>query len=179
MSQYPTTPQQPGTSPGTAGFAMTSRIMTFAWAGACFFILLAMWFVLGTESDAWHVTPWVALGQLGLLVVMHLLIGQIGYRVAPLPTDASPAQVSTMTQQRWQAAFVVRLVLSELPLIVSLAGAFVLGHGGWTVALGGAVVTGVLIAVHGWPGRGPVTKVAEALEANGRPSGLREAFGVA
>lgn len=72
----------------------------------------------------------------------------------------------------------LRFALCELIAIASLVLAFALEGGILTYAIG-AVVSLALMAVHVWPWSRPVTKVANALEAAGRTSHLREAFGLA
>ena len=71
----------------------------------------------------------------------------------------------------------LRFALSEVIAIASLVAAFVV-EGGLGAYAVGALVSLALMAVHVWPWARPVTKVADALEASGRPSFLRETFGV-
>jgi hypothetical protein len=73
---------------------------------------------------------------------------------------------------------ILRFAVSEFIAIASIAAAFVLPDGDILTYLGGAVVSLVLMGVHVWPWARPVGKTADALEASGRASGLREAFGV-
>jgi hypothetical protein len=73
---------------------------------------------------------------------------------------------------------IMRFAIAEFVAIASVAAAFVLPDGSILTYLGGAVVSLVLMVVHVWPGARPVGKVADALEAGGRRSGLREAFGL-
>ena len=68
--------------------------------------------------------------------------------------------------------------LYRLYLEFYAGGNIVLTDGDLLTYLGGAVVSLVLMAVHVWPWARPVGKVADALEADGRRSGLREAFGL-
>ena len=71
----------------------------------------------------------------------------------------------------------MRFAIAEFVAIASVAAAFVLPDGSTLTYLGGAVVSLALMVVHVWPGARPVGKVADALEAGGKRSGLREAFG--
>lgn len=73
---------------------------------------------------------------------------------------------------------ILRFAISEFVAIASIAAAFVLPDGDVLVHVGGALVSLVLMVVHVWPWARPVGKTADALEAGGRRSGLREAFGV-
>ena len=84
---------------------------------------------------------------------------------------------ATAATAAWRQGQIIRFALCEAIAIFSLAGAFILERGGFLTYLGGAVVSLVLMMLHVWPGARPVGKVADALEANGRRSGLREAFG--
>lgn len=72
---------------------------------------------------------------------------------------------------------ILRFALSEVIAIASLVAAFVVEGGILTYAVG-AVVSLVLMAVHVWPSARPVGRVADALEAAGRRTTLREEFGV-
>lgn len=142
--------------------------------GALVFIGIAMFFVLGTDT-----TPptWVPLVQLGAGVAVHLVLGAIGYRVPPLDPTLSDEEAATAGRMRWQSSMMLRFALSEVVAIASLVAAFVIDGGVWTY-LGGALVSLALMAVHVWPGTRSVTRTAEALEAGGRASFLRETFGL-
>ena len=162
------------TSPGAPAFAQSVRILSGSLMAALVFFGVALFFVLGSED-----TPplWVPVAQVAAGVAVHVLLETIGYRVPPLDTDLSDADAQQAARARWQTSMMLRFALSEAIALLSLAAAFVLDGGVWTY-LGGAVVSLALMAVHVWPGARPVGKVADALEASGRRSHLREEFGV-
>jgi hypothetical protein len=153
---------------------MSARILSGALMAGLVFIGIAMFFVLGTDD-----TPptWLPVAQVVAGVGVHTLLEAIGYRVPPLDPDLSDADAEQASATRWQSSMTLRFALSEAIAIVSLVAAFVL-EGGILAYAVGAVVSLVLMAVHVWPWARPVGKVAEALEAAGRRSTLREAFGV-
>ena len=155
-------------------FATSSRMLTGAIMGALVFIGIALFFALGTDA-----TPpvWVPLAQLAAGGVVHLLVESIGYRVEPLDPGLSERDAAVSARTRWQASMMVRMVLIEAIAILSLAAAFVIDGGVWTY-VGGAVVSLALLAVHVWPSSRSVTKSADALEARGQASFLRESFGL-
>ena len=163
------------TSPGAPAFAQSVRILSGSLMAALVFFGVALFFVLGTED-----TPplWVPVAQVAAGVAVHVLLERIGYRIPPLDTDLSDADAQQAARARWQTSMMLRFALSEAIALVSLAAAFVLDGGVWTY-LGGAVVSLALMAVHVWPGARPVGRVADALEASGRQSHLREEFGLA
>jgi hypothetical protein len=78
---------------------------------------------------------------------------------------------------RWQSSMVQRFALAESIAIVSVALCFVVPEGGYVLLLLGCATSLVLMAVHVFPWKRPVGKVADALERDGARSGLREVFG--
>jgi len=164
------------TSPAAAAppFAVSARILCGALIGALPVLGLMMFFVLGTDE-----TPptWVPLAQLAAGVVIHVVVEAIGYRPQPLDPSLDDHEASSEARTRWQSTMILRFALIELIAIASLAAAFVIDGGVWTY-LGGALVSLVLMAVHIWPGARSITRTADALEVQGQPSFLREAFGL-
>ena len=160
---------------GAGSFAMSARILSGSLMAALVFFGFALFFVLGADD-----TPplWVPLAQVAAGVAVHVLLETVGYRIPPLDTDLSDADAQQAARGRWQTSMMLRFALSEVIALLSLAAAFVLDGGVWTY-LGGAVVSLALMAVHVWPGARPVGRVADALEASGRQSHLREEFGLA
>ena len=134
----------------------------------------ALFFVLGTKD-----TPplWLVLAQLAAGAGVHVLLESIGYRARPLDPQLSDADAEQAAAAAWQSSMMLRFALSEAIAILSLVAAFVL-EGGIVAYAVGAVVSLALMAVHVWPWSRPVGKVADALEAAGRTTHLREAFGV-
>ena len=166
------------TAPAASPFAMSVRILAGSLMGALLFIGIALAFV---SSEPLLTAPfwWVTAAQVVAGIAVHVMLEAIGYRAAPLDPSMSDDEATRAAQQRWQAGMVTRFAVSEFIAIVSVAAAFVLAHGLFLTYVGGAVVSLLLMLVHVWPGRRPVGKVADALESNGKPSHLREAFGYA
>ena len=155
-------------------FATSARVLTGAILGALIFIGVALFFALGTDA-----TPpmWVPLAQLAAGVGVHFLVETIGYRTEPLDPGMSDTDAAVVARTRWQSSMMVRMVLIEAIAILSIVVAFVIDGGVWTY-VGGAVVSLVLLAIHVWPSSRSVTKSADALEAKGQASFLRESFGL-
>ena len=141
---------------------------------ALVFIGISLFFVLGTDT-----TPptWVPLAQLAAGVAIHFAVEAIGYRVQPLDPSMSDEDAATAARTRWQSSMILRFALIEVLALASLVAAFVIDGGVWTYAVG-ALVSLVLMAVHVWPAARSVGKTADALEAQGQASFLRESFGL-
>lgn len=161
----------PATS--TTAFAQSVRILSGALMGALVMMGLVLFLVLGTDA-----TPplWVPIAQLVAGVAVHLLVEAIGYRPAPLAPSMSDNEADAAARTAWQSAQMMRFALIEAIAIGSFVLAFVI-DGGVVTYVGGALVSLALMAVHVWPGSRPVGKTAAALEAQGRKTTLREAFG--
>jgi hypothetical protein len=170
------------TSPGPSGsspsgqFARQTRMLSSILVSALVMIGIALSFVLAPvgELPPW----WVPLAQVVAGVAMHAVISTIGYQAAPLDRSLSDSQARATAQRIFTTGLTMRFAFSESIAIISIALAFVLQHGGFLIFLGGALVSIVLMALHVWPGAGPVGRIADKLEADGRPSGLREEFGL-
>ncbi|KGN36090.1 hypothetical protein [Knoellia subterranea] len=161
----------PATTP--AAFALSARILCGALMGALVLMGLVLFFVLPSDE-----TPpiWVPLAQVVAAVVVHVGLETIGYRIAPLESALSDDEAAAEARTRWQSSMMVRFALSEAIAIGSIALAFVVDGGIW-VYLVGAAVSLVLMWIHVWPGARSVGRTADALEAGGRASHLRETFG--
>ena len=160
--------------PAAAPFASSTRILAGALMGALVMIGVALGAVVPLDAP---VSPVVLGAQVAAGVVVHLLLEAIGYRTAPLSTALPDEQAAAQARTRWQTLMVMRFAIAESIAIASIAATFVLTDAGFVTYLGGAVVSLALMALHVWPGARPVGKVADALEADGRRSGLREVFG--
>lgn len=161
--------------PVGAPFAVTVRILAASLMGALVVMGVALSVVLPPEGSPSIV---VLLAQLVAGVLVHLLLEAIGYRTPPLATDLTDEEAAAQARTRWQSGMILRSAVSELIAIASIAAAFVLPDGDIVVYLGGALVSLALMVVHVWPWARPVGRTAEALEAGGKRSGLREALGV-
>lgn len=170
-----TTPQGPPASP-SGQFARQTRMLSLILVSALVMIGIALSFILTPigELPPW----WVPLAQVVAGVALHAVIGAIGYQAAPLDRGLSDSQARATAQRIFTTGQTMRFAFSESIAIISIALAFVLPHGGFLIFVGGALVALALMAVHVWPGAGPVGRIADKLEADGRPSGLREEFGL-
>ena len=149
--------------------------MVAALMGAPWIICLAMWFVLsGSLGDE---LPWPFLAVVAALgVLVGSAITVIGYRAAPLPTGMPGGEAKARSRTAYLSGLFLRLALAEVPLLVSMALAFITLTGGFSVVLLGAVISMVLLLVHVWPTERSVDRVADSLERGGTRSHLREAL---
>lgn len=161
--------------PPGAPFAQSTRILVATLMGALVMIGVALAFVLPPDGSPSVV---VLLVQLVAGVGVHGVLEAIGYRTPALATNLTEEAAAAEARTRWQAGMILRFAIAESIAIASIAAAFVLPDGDLSVYLGGALVALVLMAVHVWPGARPVGRIADALEADGRRSGLRETFGL-
>lgn len=140
------------------------RIMVGAFLAAPVLVLVAMWFVLGeTLTDP---TPWpFVIGLVALTVIGDGVLRIFGYRTVILPRGLSKADA--MARSR----------LSDLPMLLSLALAF-LTPGGFYLVLFGCALTLNLLVVHVWPTQRSVERTIDSLELDGTRSHLREALGL-
>ncbi len=172
---YP--PPHPAPS-GSTGVAVTAWILPLAFLGGPLIVALAMWFVLGSTEEAMAPTP-ALLVPLVAAGGAYAMAEAIGYRARPLPLGMPPAQATRTAGATWLSRMIIRLVLADVVLFVSLAAAFIVTTGAFLITLTGALLTVVLVALLCLPRRRSVDRVATALEAGGTPSGLRQAFGYA
>ncbi|GAA1926235.1 hypothetical protein [Nocardioides hwasunensis] len=155
--------------------AAQNRLVAGTLISGLFFIALALFFVLPTDEAP---PLWVPVAQLAAGVAVHVLVETIGYRLTALDPSLDDDAATAQAMVRYQGAMIVRFALIESIAIASIALAFVLPEGGFLAFAGGAVVSLVLMGVHVWPWTRPVGRSADALEAGGRRSGVREAFGL-
>lgn len=161
--------------PAAAPFALTTRILAASLMGALVVMGVALSVVLPPEGS---VSVVVLLVQVVAGLAAHWLLEAIGYRTPALAADLTDEAAAGQARTRWQAGMVLRFAISEFIAIASIAAAFVLPDGDIVTYLGGAIVSLVLMGVHVWPWSRPVGRTADALEAAGKASGLREAFGL-
>lgn len=166
----------PSLTPDARQFALTSRIMVLSWMGALVLIAAISWFALGTADEPFNASIVHLLIVLVGGLLMHRMIVQFGYSVAPLDPAAGDEANARAARTVWTSRMVLRFALGEAVALLSLAAGFVL-PGGLLIVLVGCAVSLALVAVHGWPSRRSVELVAERLESGGARSGLREAFG--
>ena len=163
---------------GSSAPWVSLRLVVAVVMGAPWIICLAMWFVLSVSyADDETPFPWLFLAvvvAVGALVA--LVITVIGYRAAPLPTGLPAAEAASRSRTAYTSRLFLRMALAEIPLLVSMALAFVTLRDGFYVVLLGAVVSMVLLLVHVWPTQRSVDRVTDSLERGGTRSHLREAL---
>lgn len=161
--------------PAAAPFALTTRVLAASLMGALVVMGVALAVVLPPEGS---LSVTVLLVQVLAGLAAHGLLEAIGYRTPPLAPELTDEAATAQARTRWQSGMILRFAVSEFIAIASIAAAFVLPDGDILTYLGGALVSLVLMGVHVWPWARPVGRTADALEASGRASGLRETFGV-
>ena len=155
--------------PGTD--AAQLRLITSAVGGGLVLIGIALGFVLPLDESP---PTWFTVGAVAAGIVVHLGLDMFGYRSAPLDPALSDDRATKVAMERYRAGTIVRSALCESIAVASVALAFVLPEGGFTVYAVGAGVAVALMGVHVWPWTRPVDRAARSLEARGKASGLRE-----
>jgi hypothetical protein len=112
-----------------------------------------------------------------LPVIGDLVLRTVGYRTVVLPRGLTKADAMAQSRLSYQAALFRRMTIAELPMIISLALAF-LTPGGYYLVLFGAALTLNLLVVHVWPSERSIDKTIASLELDGTRSHLREALGL-
>jgi hypothetical protein len=135
-------------------------------------VLLAIVFTLAPEDP-------LSLPVAGIVLVLvaagFVLAQVVGYTVAPLQAGLDEDEARRRSVQAYQERMILRFVLTEAPVIASLALAFVVGQGPWPFAL--AVLLGVpSMAYHVLVSARAVQRVQAGLEAGGVRSHLPEAL---
>lgn len=130
------------------------------------------------DADLTLPSAYVLGGQVAAGVVVGLILSTIGFRAAPITpgTDAEKAKGAAL--QRHQTSMFLRLVVSELIALVSLALAFVLTEGQLMTYVIGGLVSLTLMAIFAYPSAGNVRRVEASLDSAGAQSRLAETLGV-
>ncbi|MGH3997044.1 MAG: hypothetical protein ACRDTJ_06230, partial [Pseudonocardiaceae bacterium] len=129
------------------------------------------------EIDLAMPPAYVIGGQVVAGIVIFLVCSTIGFRAAPITPGTDPEKATGEALQRQQTSMFLRLALSEVVAIVSLALAFVLTEGQLLTYVIGAVVSLALMAVLAYPSARNIRRVEAQLDSAGARSGLAEAFG--
>ena len=131
------------------------------------------------ESERFHSPPlWLVGAQVVAALVIHLLVEAIGYRAPAIDPETDQATAASEAFRAFTSGTVLRVGLCESIALASVVAAFLVETGGYLGFLTGAVVSLVLMAVHAWPGAGPVDKTVISLERDGGRSYLRERLGL-
>lgn len=154
------------------------RALALALTVAPVIIGIALYFVLGTVEDGMANPPaWVLVAQLVYALIALALAETIGYRT--VPAEAGDAQtVGNASALAYQSAMILRFALCESLAIISIALAFVLIPSTFLIYLYGGLLSLALMLFEVLPSKRSVARTEASLERRGRPSYLREAFGL-
>lgn len=130
------------------------------------------------DADLALPSTYVIGGQVVVGVVIALVLSTIGFRVAPITPGTAPEKAKGEALQKHQMSVILRLVLSELVALVSLALAFILTEGQVMTYVVGGVISLALMAFFAYPSAGNVRRVEASLDSAGAQSRLAETFGV-
>lgn len=161
----------------TAPLARTAQMMALAFmtmvVGLGVIVALSI-----PDADLKLPSAYVIGGQVAAGVIIAVLCSAVGFRAAPVTPGTAPEKATSEGLQKHQTSMILRLVLSEVVALVSLALAFVLTEGQlMTYVIGGAISL-VLMAYFAYPSARNIRKVEASLDSAGAPSRLAEAFGV-
>ena len=131
-------------------------------------------FVLGGTGPSFP-PLWAIGGLAAVLIAAVVNVERSWTRIPPLPTGLDADAALEASLARYQRHLARGLLVLEIPLLLAILYAFVMPYDGWPVIVL-AIATVVVIAVETWPTVRNTTRVATALEADGTPSGLVEAF---
>lgn len=146
-----------------------ARILAGSVLGTLAAMGVVVYVVQGPDSGPLGTPPvWLLAAQLVGGLGLHVTLDTVGYRVRPVPPGTPVADATRLGLRAFQTMLLVRMALSELVAIASLASAFVLGPpDGILGYLTGGVVSAGLVLVHVWPWRRPVERTRVALERDG------------
>lgn len=160
-------------------FIQQYKILAGALMSALVVIAFALWFILSPAGGVLVAPPLTVLGAQVLAgILVASFCESFGYRLQPIAPGTPRKEASTQALARWQTGMMLRFAASEVMAIGSLAAAFAIPKGGFVAYVVGALIGGILIAVHAFPWARPVNKTQEALERAGGQSYLRELFGL-
>ena len=130
------------------------------------------------DADLQLPSAYVIGGQVAAGVVVALLCSAIGFRAVPIAPGTAPEKATSEALQKHQTSMFLRLVLSEVVAIVSLALAFVLTEGQLMTYVIGGLITLALMVLFAYPSARNIRRVEASLDSAGAPSRLAETFGV-
>lgn len=151
-------------------------------AGAVMGSLVMIAIALGIafpEGERFDAPPlWLVAAQVLAAIVVHLAVEAIGYRAPAIHPETGEAEARTISARAFTSGTVLRVGLCESIALASVAAAFLVDSGGYAGFLTGAAISLALMAVHAWPGAGPIEKTLASLERDGGRSYLREQLGL-
>ncbi len=162
-------------TPAAPPYSHMNRVLVGSVMGGAVGIAIFLYFFLPLREAP---PLWVPVALVAAGIAVHLALEAIGYRVEALTPGLTRDEAAAAGRERWQTSMVMRLGISESFAIVATVVAVVMPREGFLIYVCAAVVALVLLAVHAWPWSRPVIKTAEALEAAGQQSYLREDFGL-
>ena len=131
------------------------------------------------EDERFDAPPlWLVGAQVAAAVVVHLLVESIGYRTAAIHPETGEAESAVEATRAFTAGTLLRVAMCESIALASIVAAFLVDSGGYLGFLTGAAISLALMAVHAWPGSGPIDKTVISLEREGGRSYLRERLGL-
>ncbi|NYI78145.1 hypothetical protein [Nocardioides panzhihuensis] len=130
------------------------------------------------EADLTLPSAYVIGGQVAAGVVIFVLCSTIGFRAVPITPGTDSDKATREGLQRQQTSMFLRLVLSEIVALVSLALAFVLTEGQLMTYVIGGLISLALMAFFAYPSTRNIRRVEASLDSAGARSRLAEAFGV-
>lgn len=165
-----------GSRTGRATPAMQSlRLLVAGVMGSLVVMGVALLVVLGARAPA----PWVVVMLLALGAAVHVLITATGYRTSPIPRKTGPDEARTRGLAVFRSLLMLRLALAESVAFMALVVSFLAGADRSVLIYAvGAAVSLLLLAVHVWPSRAVVDRIAAGLERDGARTGLHELLGL-
>lgn len=154
------------------------RILALVLIAALVFITVVLYYVLGTAEGGMANPPmWVLVVQFVYALIALGVAETIGYRTAA--AELGEAQtVGNNSALAYQSAMILRFAVCESLAIISIALAFVLTPSTFLIYLYGGLLSLALMLFEVLPSKRSVARTEASLERRGRPSYLREAFGL-
>jgi hypothetical protein len=159
---------------------MLRQVQMVAGAVMASLVLIAIALVVVFPEDERFDSPplWLVGAQVAAAVVVHLLVEAIGYRTPAIHPETGEAEAGVEATRAFTTGTLLRVALCESIALTSIVAAFLVETGGYLGFLTGAAVSLALMAVHAWPGSGPIDKTVISLEREGGRSHLRERLGL-
>jgi hypothetical protein len=160
---------------------MLRQVQTLAGAVMGSLVMIAIALGIAFPEGARFDAPplWLIAAQVLAAIAVHVVVEAVGYRVPAIDPGTREAEARTISVRAFTSGTVLRIGLCESIALASVAAAFLVDSGGYAGFLTGAAISLVLMAVHAWPGAGPIEKTRASLERDGGRSFLREQLGLA
>lgn len=155
----------------------TAQMMALAFMGMVV-VLGVVVYLSVPDADLTLPSTYVIGGQVVAGVVIGLILSTIGFRVAPITPGTDPEKAKGEALQKHQTSMTLRLALSELVALVSIALAFILTEGQVMAYVIGGAISLLLMALFAYPSAGNVRRVEASLDGAGAQSRLADTLGV-